>query len=323
VIDSKRKILLFFVLSIIVPMGILSMFKLSGFANQIISTTVVAGAQWEIDRPRAGLQFINANEVGNTFKDDDLTIHVAATPDRYAENAIGNPFYGGDGLLMSLDMEATTKSSYSELFNCTFHVNDANSSIIIADGEDRNCSVVSHEDFGTVEQDANIMFAANGTSCSESRPFTWIFYDSNCVEHTLNMTVECIYRNGAVEKKVIFPIVFSVILDAGNGFSDAENISFGTYNRTVDNVDFSDLFAIQLNRNQKIDVSITPPYDTFLEYSLFDPNHVTKQQEEVNSTAVFMFDVDATGTWYIEVQQLRVQGHISEGQYSIAIMEER
>jgi len=48
-----------------------------------------------------------------------------------------------------------------------------------------------------------------------------------------------------------------------------------------------------------------------------------KQQEEVNSTSVFMCDVDATGTWYIEVQQLRVQGHISEGQYSIAIIEEK
>jgi len=226
--------------------------------------------------------------------------------------------------VMSLNIEASGKFTYPEFFNSTFHVNDANSSVEIGIGEDYNCSVVSNTGSGT---DASIVLVANGTTCSDSHMVKWIFYDQNhivrAMEHTLNVSVECIYKNKSVNEKVIFPMVFSVVPDAGNDFSTAESISFGTYNRTIDNVDFSDFFAIQLNSGQKIKVSVTAPYDTTIEYSLFDLNHATRQQEEVNSTSIFMYDVDATGTWYIEVQQVPFPGHFSEGQYSIAITEER
>ena len=324
--NRNRKVLL--LVSIVAAVCIFSAYMVTGMLNQpltITKTTIMDTVSWEIDRPRSGVFFMNVDEVGNSFNYSDLVIHVGATPVSYAEDAIGEPYNGADGIMLSMNLEAVAKSSYPELFNCTFHVNDANSSIAIGyyDFDDHNCSVVSQRVFGTVEREANIVLAASGTSCSDTLTVAWIFYDQPYIEHRLNVSVECIYKSGSANERVIFPMVFSVVPDAGNGFSDAENISFGTYNRTIGNIDVSDFFAIGLSSGQKINVSVTPPYDTSIEYSLFDPNHVIKQQEEVNSTSVFMFDVDATGTWYIEVQQLRVQGHISEGQYSIAIMEER
>lgn len=299
------------------------MLKLSGFANQLISTTVVDAAAWEIDRPRAGFQFAGPGQVGNAFKDNDLAIQVGFTPTRYLENAPGNPYYGGDAIVLSFNINAIAESSYLELVNCTFHVDDANSSVLIYNGIDRNCSVVNNVDFGTVERDANIVLAVDDKSCSDTREVDWIFYDQNSVEHALNISVECVYRSGSLGKKVLFPIVFRVILDAGVGFSDAENISFGAYNRSIDNVDSIDVFAIRLNEGQKINVSVTPPSDTYIEYSLFGPDHVCLQRNDLNSTSVFTYEVKATGNWYIQVRQLYAPGHASEGVYTIGIMEIR
>jgi hypothetical protein len=316
-VNRNRKVLL--LVSVMAAVCIFSAYWVTALLNQpltISKTTTLATASWEIDRPGSFFSFYNVGEVGGTFTYNDLTIHVGITPDSI----------GADEVEMSLNIEADGNVVYPEFFNCTFHVNDANSTIAVPYVEDHNCSVVSDTVSGTVQQDRNFVLAANNTSCSDSRLVDWIFYDQSymvrAMEHTLNVSVECIYKNGSVNEKVIFPIVLTVVPDAGNGFSDAENISFGTYNRTIDNVDFCDFFAIRLNNSERINVSIKPPYDSYLAYTLFDPDRVSVQQGEFNSASVFMYDVNATGTWYIEVQQALVQGHINEGQYSIEIMEE-
>jgi hypothetical protein len=225
---------------------------------------------------------------------------------------------------IALHLEASGSVSRPEYVNYTSHVNDMNSSTIVSGSNgDVNCSVIDQLTnwSGRGGNDAYIILAANSTSCLVWRSILWILDKDTSIPHSMNVTVECIYKSGSSDKKVVFPMILRLLKDAGSGFSDAENVSFGTYSRTVDNVDFSDFFAIELNSSERISVSITPPYDTFLTYTLFDPDHVSVQHEEFNSTSVFIYDVNATGTWYIEAEQVPVQGHLSEGLYIIAIAE--
>jgi hypothetical protein len=322
---DRRKIVLVFALFILISLVTVSIIKLTTVTSLpsigLFSTTVVNTAAWEIDRPGMLLDLESFNQIDRTFTDQDFTANVNLKVVRYQRDWSVNSAM----VYIALHFEASGSVSRPEYVNYTFHVNDMNSHTIVSgSNEDVNCSVVDQLTNwgGGRGNDTFIVLAANSTSCFVARPIQWIFFDKDSsIPHSMNVTVECIYKSGSSDKKVVFPMILRLLKDAGSGFSDAENVSFGTYSRTVDNVDFSDFFAIELNSSERISVSITAPYDTFLAYTLFDPDHVSVQHEEFNSTSVFIYDVNATGTWYIEAEQVPVGGHRSEGLYVIAIAE--
>lgn len=320
---SLRKTTILLVLCILIPLVIVSMIKVTTIARTQMPKTVVDLAVWEIDRPSKILGIRNHNQIERIFVDEDFVVQLHVDIGVYEKDALFlDPFYGNDGFCLTLQIEAFGNVSFPEYVNCTFHVSDMNSSVKISDLRgDLNCSVMNRYSnwFGGPGNDTVIILAANSTSCLVSHPVEWIFYDENSMEHTLNVTVECVYRNGALDKKVIFPLMLRVLYDAGNDFSSAELLAFGEYTRTLDQIDISDFFAMQLEETMKINVSIVPPDDTLLNLTLFDPNHVPVYQEASGSAFSLIYEVNMTGIWNIEVQLCRFGGHIDEGTYSIEI----
>jgi hypothetical protein len=320
---SRGKIVALLVLSILILLIIVSIIKLTTVTSlpsiDPSSTTVVDTATWEIDRPSMILALRSLNQTNRTFADQDFTANVKLEVAEY----LGDWSVNSAMVYIALQLEASGSASSPEYVNYTFHVNDMNSSTIVSgSNQDANCSVINQLTnwSGGRGNDTVIVLAANSTSCFVRRPIQWILYDKDSsIEHSMNVTVECIYKNRSSDKKVVFPMILRLLKDAGNDFSTAENISFGEYHRTLESVDWLDFFAMLLQKPMTINISVISPQDTQLNVTLFNPNHISVYQEISDTTFSFIHEVSVTGTWHIEVQ-LDIRGeHVDEGVYSIEV----
>lgn len=214
--SSKKKWVSITLLSIIIPVGLLVTFRLSGtiqepLTPQIIEVTTVS---WTIPRPSHDDETIS-DTVRNIYQDYLAFIELNVTLCKYEENGDYWPFENGDGFLMGLKATANLNSGFVHSVVIRFYNSDKNTSLAIHKDPDaiRLYNVELKE---IVDMEPTSFIKVSGVnqlnkSGLEISPI-WMFYDQSNVDHQMTVTLEAIYFNGTAYREAVIPIQLEVTL---------------------------------------------------------------------------------------------------------------
>ena len=313
-------------LSIIVPVGLLATFKLTGFfqgPNTIAETITAEVVEWECDRPSMMVGFHDHNTVENVFENNEVFIHLNFSLAEYHEYRISPPYDGRDGFDFRFCVDAEVKSFTAATFALKLRPTDADSKIYTMTNyiTTHNFELGSIKSIGRFDSEAVFLADLTNSSCYLTCSADWVFYDQNSGTHEVNATLEFTYKMEDVYRMVRLPILLRIVPDVGGTFDTAKSLSFGKYYGCIDNVDYVDVYAISLEEGQAVNITLIPPKDVDFDLFLYDPSlNVVASSESAGYVSEHLTCVaETSGTWYIKVKYTFWPGHNSRGIYTLSI----
>jgi hypothetical protein len=216
-LPSNRKWLSLTVLAIIIPIGLLATFKLTGIIPEppIITETITAETiTWNMTRPEEATGFAgriienNYNVNGTNVR---LSIHITS----YLENE--EQF--GDCLWFSVNATATVQQGFIYSVNIRFSQTDENAFLLVSKQTEwiklENLKITSLSTEATYSSEAHLYTTGvnNPKTCTLENPVFWYFLDinENNLDHWATITLETTYFNGTAYRKVTMPLQIGVL----------------------------------------------------------------------------------------------------------------
>jgi len=213
-----------FVLSIVVPVGLLTTFRLTGILKEpmtITQTITVDTVSWNMSRPAISpRQIITVGKVVTNFcSDETISINSRILIAGYFEDRLSWPSDGDDDVLeIVVNVDTNTSKGYIHSVAVRFSICDASSVLLIEHHPEatfsRNLKMHLVYDRATNEHQAYVnAVSANQPSAASVSVFTFlVFFDKNNLNHEMVATSEIIYFDGATIRKIIIPIQLGVLV---------------------------------------------------------------------------------------------------------------
>ena len=213
----SRKWLSMAVLAIIIPISVLTTFKLAGIIPEppTIANTIETGpVNWNVTRPSDSVIF--RNEVAeNSYSGDAVTINLSVLIDRYMTKSLITDNSDCVWLLINTTSQVSQGFIHSMLIRFSRAEDDA---YLLIHKFDPWPKVHGLEIGDIVTFGSNVHEAytsANGIGqpkkCSLEILVSWHFLDSNNISHWTTAFLETVYFNGTTYRKVIMPIGLGVL----------------------------------------------------------------------------------------------------------------
>ena len=317
-------------LSIVVPVGLLASFRLTGILPSpeepiiIAETTTLDVTRWEFER--MGDFYRLEDTLEGFYEGDNFSVTLDMLVWAYGEYG----HYGGsDCLKLIVNVSASSTIGHVESLNLFFRDNLYNSRIhyyytnpyIITE----NLSRVYFKDWAR-EVYINFTGVNNPGSVYFWGPIDWIMYSPANQSHEMDAFFEATYFNGTVYKRVVQPFQLRLIgNDDNDSFETADEIGFNSVRAYADDNfgDPEDYYKIWLEEGQVVQAELLLPnnqrmfrgpddtvgyrYNTELQLYLYNPMH------EMMNYSVKRYDawvrqvtstIDFTGWWYIKVESV-------------------
>lgn len=333
-------------LSIIVPVSLLTTFKLTGLLGEpatIAETITREPVTWEFEKCFRStdwpLWFYSPDEVyvNNSYTEGSTLTTFAVIPFKYGVNYA--EYEGSSVFRFSLNATATITDGFIEDMRIVFK-EDYNESWVRLDPYFYEWGNLTLRDWAyrfygesKLENTQKAFIDAYGEdhpreAAFHAGLFEWILKAPENVSQQLEITAEVTYFNGTSYVKVVLPILIRMIADIGNTFETARTINPGNYTASLSAYDDDvDCYKTWLAKNQKItimavlrsvginltlyDVNEEPRtsvagFPEFTPYNAYSDD--PKPLEEITYTA------DVEGYWYI-----KVAGIFDEGIYLLTV----
>jgi hypothetical protein len=299
--------------ALILPISLLTTLKLTGIIPepQQPETTTLEPLTWRMERP---LAFMDIKMAESNYFNNDVLVNLTVFAACYFEHSSGWPYYGRDGITLMSFASITVRQGFIRAILIKYHP-DTNTTIILLKQDflvAENMTVKDWRGFGSSLSEAYMMAEVLNTPCSLHTQSYWIFEDEN-EEHKLWITLEVVYFNGTLYKKVVVPIILWVWPDAGENFETAKIMTPGAFTGFLHYVfDKSDFYKVMLIEGETINVnmkpkecssSVAPDYDLYL----YDPSGQLKgcscTQGDIPVTESVTLTANFSGYYYIEIRR--------------------
>jgi len=205
-----------FILSIIVPVGLVTSFRLTGILKEPpkVERITLEPVTLTLSRPTETIAITNKS-VQNEWTQESALITANIDILSYHEGWADSPFYGYDGLTFKTYVNASVVRGYLSTVKISFHPVDAKAAVFVS--EERwdlhleNATLISLHYWGANETDAYIKANALDSSCSVGSYIFWILLDENIQSHELQITAEVIHISEASSGIITIPIRLRII----------------------------------------------------------------------------------------------------------------
>jgi len=305
-----------FLLSIVVPVSLLVTFRLTGVLREpamVSDTTRLEVVKW---RSEAIIYVLN---IGDCLESTYSNGEISTTQSLFIYDFIDQGLYfGSDEFDLAINVTAYTRKGHVHKMNVTVEEDYERS--LIADfywssiAKCENLSVTKHADMMTgcgIKAFVEAVNVNHSSDVSLHYPFLWLLRSINTKNQTrlLEITLEILYYNGTVYKRVVQPFQLELLPDNNDSFESADEITAGNYGSDprlfLGGDDTQDFYKIWLEKGDEISVQMTPPLQTNFDLYLYDVIHTLKASSTIPKTDAqesINFKVDLTGYWFIEVR---------------------
>jgi hypothetical protein len=217
---NGREMKALWVLSILVPISLLTMFRFAGVLHEppLPETITVNEATWIIERPSSHV-YVD-ERVENNFTSDVLSAKLSVFIGAYEENARYIPFewgsVGRDGVIFRPYINLTFTQGSIESILISFHPSETTVALYVHSSvpplREHNLTVTEIEPSEWAENhgDAFIKAEASRSPCGLDTQVYWVFDDENNQSHQLEVTLEIVYFNENASQEITIPIVLAV-----------------------------------------------------------------------------------------------------------------
>jgi hypothetical protein len=321
---NLTEVKVFFVLSMIVPLGLLTSFRFAGVLPEppTLATVATEPISWQIDRPRA---IVHINDlVERPFTNAEISLKTGFYIVEYTENLFDNAIYlGRDGLEIEVFANVAVKSDFSMSLSIVFYPADNSSFVWVSEDFQirNNITITSIREIGTNASEAYILATPTNRTMNFGAIAHWIFENDNPEDHQLKIVFEFTYRNASVYEKVRVPMVLTMLKDTGDTFEASRQVQAGEYLGSLDNVDTIDMYNVTVQEGQTLAVTLTPPEDANYDIYLYDSNRdvMANSTQGQDSQETITYTASASQDYYLKVIQIDWPGHSSEGPYTLKI----
>ncbi len=209
-----------FILSIVVPVGLLTTFRLTGVLHEPPTPETVTKCEvtWEMERPQ---KFTDIKDtVENTYGTDAVSISASIGIHDYHENGLRDPYWGRDGIGFTIKVNATAFRGFIASIVIKFSLSEGNSTVYITQtfASYLNVTVTRVKGIGTSMGVTCIEAKVSGSPCSLRMPVEWVFNDQNIENHHLIVDAQVTYSNEETYRTIVLPIVLRLPAAPTQGF---------------------------------------------------------------------------------------------------------
>lgn len=210
----SRKWMAVALLAIIIPVSLLTTFKIAGIVREpLVPEIVNVGAVvWNVTRPES---FTYINGVVENHYDDGLSkVNMCAFVIDYSEKS--EVF--GEHIWLTINATAQTQEGFINSMLIKLSVCDADNFLSIhllsPWPKTQNLKTDKMVTLGTENQDAYVYATeiGNPTNCYFEIIASWHFLDKRALDHWTTATLETTYFNGTAYRKVITPVKIGVLI---------------------------------------------------------------------------------------------------------------
>ncbi len=221
-LPSNRKWLSLAVLAIIIPISVLTTFKLTGIIPEPPNTETIEvdTVSWNMTRPSSTASFHGVT-VENFYGDDIVPISLGVHVNTYFEN----DECWGDSLWVTVNGTIQVQRGFIHSMCIRFSQTDENAflsihTLVPLGSSDRlkypklyNLEMQNLVSFGSIGQEAcaSAVGVNQPKNSSLEVVVSWHFLDPNNISHWITASLETVYFNGTAYRKVIMPIRLEVI----------------------------------------------------------------------------------------------------------------
>lgn len=329
----ERKWQVALLLSIIVPAGVLAGLGLSGLLNKpAVSQTInLNPVSWNMTRPASLLEINNSLE--NVYADETIQLNFKLFIWAYDND---DPWWGEYGDYVEIDPRLTVNLTRGHVDSLTIRFSGIDNASYLDIIEDpigsflwvHNLQINTIEDgFETPQPYVAATAVGKPKDCSIVLTTFWRFCDKDSRDHVSTATLELVYFDGEVYKKIVAPVQFGVLTDDhNNSFDEARDnavLEPGEYTMLyLGSSDPDDYFRVHAETGQRITVVMRPPNDPGLsadfDLFLYDKDEIPRANSTTSEDgaleSVYYDASEYTGDWFI-----RVRRHENHGFYSLSI----
>lgn len=322
-------------LSIVVPVGLLTAFKVTGVLREpttpitVSETITLETVKRELERPSST---ISTEERIRSLYDDDLLINQNIFIHHYVEEM--QDYGGSDCVSMIINVTATVQEGYLVNAYVAFHEDYQPSQVYMPSPESEpvfyasleNLSIIdsacAFERWWLLENNTKAFIKAAGENSPNAvylwAPAHWILRSPNNYTHQMQIICEITYFNGSAYKKVVQPYLLKIGLDDNNSFETAHEIFSGiTYSKLyLGESDGRDFYRIHVKEGDSLTIqteasSVAKP-NFYLD--VYNPEREWKVRSGPEYSHSTSFVANSTGYWFIKTGR-----HDNHGFYTLTI----
>jgi hypothetical protein len=333
--EVAKKWKIAFLLSIIVPVGLLAGFAL--FRNQAIPEKVFVNAvSWEMERPNE-LWGPMTETVENTYNSDNCSILFRISINHYIDH---DPDHlNVDCTFLIARVNASVSNGFIEGLRISFTENYNASQVNIMEAPDtytavetenlKIWNVVDYADKPSASGGLNESFKGYMEATGMNRPANvylrnvvhWLLRSQPDQNNEMEVVLQLTYYNGSALKEAVMPIVLKLASDAGDTFETAKEIGFGNYAGWANAAsDIEDFYKIWIDQEKTVKIQLSPKErltNTF-ELDLYNSSGEligSSASEIQGNTEQITFTTNEPGYWYLRT----VIGYAGIGLYTLSI----
>jgi len=215
----KKKWVSIALLSVVVPVGLLVSFRLTGILQEPLTPEIIEleAANWNMTRPtlnNTGAVPLDENVV-NSYEDSVASMFFKVGVGAYYENDSAFPFWGYDGLIIRLNATARVTKGFVYSLVFKFALQEGNA--IVETWEDPDVielynvrSANLRDDWWIEEPYAEFYGENQPKDCRAKFQAAWVFLDENSMDQQMSTTLEVTYFDGTVYRRAVLPILLKV-----------------------------------------------------------------------------------------------------------------
>jgi len=313
-------------LSIIVPVSLLVSFRLSGILHEppiISETKTLETISWNLERPSTMITI--GDELKNFYSDKEISSQCLVLIDRYDDSWE----YGeNEAIKMTVNITVAALKGHIETVYITFYEDYEKSKINFFEFHQlpklENLKVTDYKEWREDSLKAFIELVGidKPRSASFWMPVHWVLCSPQDQHHQMNITIELVYFNSTVYKKLVYPFRLEVTPDNNDSFQTATEIALNkTYSKLYLGIqDSDDYYKIYVSNNATIVIQVeaaSSPKPACYLY-LYNPEGELKaSSSKWDYSHTIVYTIDLTGYWYIHIQAYK-----NFGFYNLTVTEE-
>jgi hypothetical protein len=310
-------------LSVIVPMGLLATFRLTGVLREppsVFMTTVLDTSKCEFERPDSDFHIPCRL---NSFYENDIELNQEI--DRIMFYRL-NWMDDSDHVSFILSMDASAQIGFAYSVNITMREEYENSLVYFDEiaswpgifYNPKNLTLADCVEFirGTGTKAFMTLVNANlSKSVHFDGKIDWVLESTWNMTHSLEVELDVVYYNGTVYQRIVQPFSIKITHDDNNSFQTATEINEGNYSGYIGANDPTDCYKITLTQGQRVNIYVnatSTEHVAIITVSVYRPGEtnpmlVTPYEYWQN----IEFTSDAAGYWIIEIQWVNNCGFYS------------
>jgi hypothetical protein len=323
-------------LAVILPLGLLASFKLTGIIGGPVEpmTIMQEPVVWVMERPSKILGI--GSRIEKTWLDGDLTIVMGVIVGYYGENDTELLYPGEDGLGFKSYVNATAERSSIVSVVCALQPNDSNTVVSYFPWTEEHVDVVVKRSLGTKTKATYAIGRGTGMPYVLEMLNQGVFFDDHTESHRINVTYEITYTVASEYKKLITTFLLDILTDAGNDLNpdSARSLSISNYCGYMESkIDTTDVFIFHAEEGKTLRIKLAPQYPLDLDLYLYDLNATliassclrdpdfTEPIEFTRFTETIEFTPTETGSYLIKVAQYEIEFGMY-GMYTLSVEQE-